>query len=429
MKIKLFFPIIIIQIYLLITVILYEYGLWDFPTIDKVKLYGFIIVYHLTLFIGYVIGINIKVYKNINFSNEEKNIRLLKKILIIFFIILFLSLVRELGLNSLEIKPIINKIIEGIKNPSSGYYSKLNLDGSRVFLGKIGTVIMIIGAPISYLSPILIMIYFKKLNKKYKLLSLVIMLLYIGKFIATGTNKGIFDILIIGISLFLISNQKKFKKYMIILCFLIIALFSFNYILGSRSFGVNFDKNTKIANKISLKEKSELDAFIPKKIKKPLALLTTYLCQGYYGLSLSMEVESSYMLGVGQSLFLVDRISEITDIDKYTLQKKVEKKYGWDSRVQWFTMYSWIANDVGFIGVLFYMFFLGFIFALVYKDVLYNSNVIAKVFFCLLMIQFVFIPANNQLMVNMNSSFSIVFILILWVISKVNLRNWWIKNE
>ena len=119
-------------------------------------------------------------------------------------------------------------------------------------------------------------------------------------------------------------------------------------------------------------------------LKKPVILLSSYLCQGYYGLSLSMEVESTPMLGFGNSIFLVDQISQKYDINKYTLQKKVENKYGWNSRVQWFSMYSWIANDVGFIGVSLYMFLLGLFFALVYKDSIVNDNIIAKVLFSFL---------------------------------------------
>ncbi|MBN9647140.1 hypothetical protein J0L31_09090 [Terrisporobacter glycolicus] len=428
MRNKKLLPMILIQLYLFITLILFVIGPWDFKVNNMVNLILLLFIYQVFLLYGYFIGINgIKVGRNVSFNCEKSNIKLFKKLMIFYTFVLLIEVTRSLGLTSISISQIIEKFIIGIKNPQSGYLSKLEVNNSNVFLGSIGTIIMFIASPISYAMMPLIIYYFKQLDKKYKILASFIICLNLTKYIATGTNKGIFDFVIIYISYILLKylknktstiNKNKIKMFTIIIVLCSILFTTFSHMIGSRAFGTYLNSGSKLASTVSIDDDSILMSLTPTILKKPVILLSSYLCQGYYGLSLSMEVESTPMLGFGNSIFLVDQISEKYDINKYTLQKKVENKYGWNSRVQWFSMYSWIANDVGFIGVSLYMFLLGLFFALVYKDSIVNDNIIAKVLFSFLLIQFIFIPANNQLMLTMNSTISTIFFTILWFISK-----------
>lgn len=433
-KAKKFTPLILVESYLVFTVLFFIGGPWDFKVINPIKLYGSLFLFQSLLAVGYYMGIKyIRVGKNISFNNEEKNIKIVQILMPIYFIILLIDITRSLGLLAISLKGIIDSLIYGINNPALSYYAKLDITQSNIFLGKLGTIIMFIGSPLSYLLLSLIILYYKKMNSRYKFFSIVLIGMYAIRYIATGTNKGVFDIIIIIISvIFLkgsiqtgnnidvkkVKQKKSMKKYLSMFMLIIFGIMFFNYMIGSRSFGVNLSDETRIGDRVPLKENPTLLKVLPAPFVKPTILLSTYLTQGYYGLSLSMEVPVTPMLGAGSSMFLVDQVSTITDINQYTLQQKVQNRYGWDSRVQWFTMYSWIANDFGFIGVGFYMFLLGFFFSIIYKDALKNDNIIAKVLFALLMIQFFFIPANNQLMVNMNSFFSTIFTFILWGVSK-----------
>ncbi|MEG0293028.1 hypothetical protein [Enterococcus sp.] len=437
-------PLLFIEFYLSLTVLLLIIGPWDFEITNPVKLYGSLFVYQILLAVGYFIAMKyINVKKNVAFCNEVKNIKLIKILMPIYFVILLIDITRSFGLSSISLTGIIERLIYGIQNPALSYYAKFDVTQSNIFLGKFGTILMFIGSPISYLLLSLLILYFKKFNLKYKIFTVIIISMYLIRYIATGTNKGVFDIIIILISVVFLSvlqkkNEEKVendflrkntKKYVTILLLFIAAATFFNYMIGSRSFGVNFSKDTKIGEMVPLKEKSLLLDVLPDPLDKPAVLLSSYLTQGYYGLSLAMQVPVTPMFGVGSSMFLVDQISERIDIDKFTVQKKAEKKFGWNSRVQWSSMYSWIANDVGFIGVGIFMAVLGMAFGLVYKDIMVNNNLIAKVLFTFLMIQFFFVPANNQLTVNMNSYSSTVFTVFLWIISKKGLFiTKWIKK-
>lgn len=428
---KKFTPLLFVELYLSFTILLFLIGPWDFRITNPGKLYGGVVIFQLLLALGYYVGIKyIKIEKNTLFRNDSRNLKFVKILMPIYFIVLLIGIPRSLGLSSISIKLIFEKLMFALENPALSYYSKMDITQANVFLGKLGTIIMFLGSPISYVLLALMMLYFDKMSRFYKAFSLVLISMYVINYVATGTNKGVFDIIIILISVIFIKSftkkttkkKRSTKIYIRIFVLIFVGLLSFNYMIGSRSIGTNLGNNSRIGEQIPLKQDSVLLKVLPQPLEKPTVLLSTYLTQGYYGLALSMEVPSTPMLGAGGSMFIVDQVTKSGyDINQYTLQQKVQDKFGWHSRVQWFTFYSWIANDFGFIGVGIYMFLLGLIFALVYKDILLHNNIIAKVIFALLMIQFFFVPANNQLMVNMNSFFSTIFIFIMWYLSKTKI--------
>lgn len=154
-------------------------------------------------------------------------------------------------------------------------------------------------------------------------------------------------------------------------------------------------------------------------LKKFWVSFSAYFTQGYYGMSQAMTVSWTPMFGVGNSMFLVDFLSEhVYDIDQFTYQMKIEEAYGWGSDVQWHSMYTWLANDVSFLGVIFVMFFIGMLFAMMFKDAVKNQNIFAQlsVFYFILMM--VFIPCNNQIAQRPDTLFSFILIVICWFLSK-----------
>lgn len=431
-------PIIFIQIYLTFTVLLFVFGPWNFKLKNYPMLITLLIIYQGFMFIGYFVGINTIKLKNKTFDIDYcKILKLVKPLIIIYILVMTLDITRSLGLQSISIKGIIEKFMIGLNEPSTAYYAKAQINESNVYLGKIGTIIISIFSIVSYGMIPIIINYYKTFTMKWKLISLFAILLQVVKYVGTGTNKGIFDIFIFFMVYLLINNMqnrigniknKKIKKlktnnkkmYLIIFICLIILLSTFTKFIGSRSFGANLSQNTTIGGIVTLKEDEQnIVNHMPNGLKKPTILLSSYLCQGYYGLGLSLDIdEKDYMMGVGNSLFLVDQL----DLNEYTLQKKVEDKFGWDSRVQWFSMYSWIANDLGFLGVALFMFLFGMFTAITYKDSILNNDILSKILFNFCIIQVLFIPANSQMTSNINSTLSFTFFFLIWVLYKFNKR-------
>ncbi|GAL24283.1 hypothetical protein JCM19239_3986 [Vibrio variabilis] len=124
--------------------------------------------------------------------------------------------------------------------------------------------------------------------------------------------------------------------------------------------------------------------------------LTVYLTQGYKGVSLSLNEPFDSTYGVGHSLFLQRLFEDHLgfDIRSKTYQRKITEY--WHENIFWHSAYSYFANDVSFYGVIVVMLLLGYYFSMVVHAALLDDNFIAKSLLPLFAIMFLYMPANNQ---------------------------------
>ena len=224
-------------------------------------------------------------------------------------------------------------------------------------------------------------------------------------------NKGIFDIVIIIFVSLLINAfssqdfdrnrviKKSIRKTFRITFLLVIVamtIFGINSISRSQSDTISYfipltnvyaDPNNIILN------------LFPKFIHKPLLSFFSYLTQGYYAVSLGMNLPFKSGYGFGHNMFFISNLKDYLNIDIWsnTYMVRISERYMWDSLIHWHSFYSWIANDVSYIGVPIVMFFMGVFLSYIWKDTIINQNPFAGVIFTLLTIEFIYIPANNQI--------------------------------
>ncbi len=147
-----------------------------------------------------------------------------------------------------------------------------------------------------------------------------------------------------------------------------------------------------------------------------LEMLTAYVAQGYYGLSLALKEDFSSTYGLGHSAFLMSAFTKAFDDSAYrrSYLAKVSDE-GWDDKSQWSTIFPWLASDVSFPAVPVVMAVFGFFAGRAWKSaVLYKSDAGALVFLFLSLFV-VYMPANNQLAQTLDSYFAFLFWLILWL--------------
>ena len=402
--------------------LLYEFGVWDFQTNETFKFYLYIVLYQIALFFGYFSGINqktnkIKTYKFLRVSR-------LNILFIINLFMLLLNVLRMSGSSAFSIPYLINKFITGIANPSSGYYEKFLVNQSNVFLGSIGTAILSVWGLFSFAVIPLGFYYFKNLKRLGKGLFYSNILLAICSSIVIGTNKRIFDTVLAFVTYLLInkirSNKKDTSKpkgfYLKIFIIFLVFINVFDFFIGSRAFGTYWDQSFyKLGGLVAVNNNSILFKIFPSSYHGLLASICTYLCQGYFGFSLTIGMSSSLMRGLGSSLYIVDRL----DLNYLTLQYKAESMYGWNSRVQWASIYSWIANDVGHIGVIFVMFLIGYLFARLYKECVETPTPVSYVLMNFMVITLFFIPCNFQVLQDLTSIVGLIFFMLLWLLSHI----------
>jgi hypothetical protein len=149
--------------------------------------------------------------------------------------------------------------------------------------------------------------------------------------------------------------------------------------------------------------------------------LTYYLVQGYYGFSLILNLDLEWTFGFGNSDFLQRNLLLITgvDVSDITFQARVSEYW---SSAQWHSFYGQFANDVGFFGLIVFMFFLGYFLSRVWASVVYKNSFYGACLVPILGLLFIFLPANNQVFGYIDTLSYILFMSVFWFFEDKKIR-------
>ncbi len=447
------FPIYLTLCYLIATLIIYVLCPYNWPTKMPWLFYTLNILYIGALVGGYLFGQKHRLSLGL-IGWDEKKTDLLCLILsiasILNFLVYIITIFRSYGLGSLDFSTLFSEMGKGLKNPGYGYYMNYmrqqGAEGSEV-LG--GTLFTLFNLGWSFLkNPIIIlsMLYFKRLKSYGKIFTVSYLVLVVIYYISIGTNIQFFHVILLILLPVLLevfdlwhAGQMKPKKLikpivLTVTCFALLAGY-FGYMIQSRSSTYGYEVEDYTIGGIGIEPEEEEPTepvedpgqtpAVPTPTKQPANALeklwisgSSYLTQGYYGMSMALGENWTPMFGIGNSMFLVNLISNsIYDVDQFTYQVKLEK-YGWDSDVRWHSIYTWIANDVSFFGVIIVMALIGLLFGMMFKDAIRVKNPFARasVFFFILMM--LFIPCNNQVGQTADNLLGFLTLIGLWLICK-----------
>jgi len=403
---KKFLPLIFCELYLLFTIILFFYGPIEYNIHNRELFFFYLFLYHSLTILGYILGVNIKIYR----KNYTTNIvRIIMGYPFLTFLALLSSLLSNANLtmsNSLFPSNLIDLLKNGFNVESIGqaYFEKIQLIDS--FQGnKLQNIFFFFIAWPKVIYIPYIIYNWEKFNFNRKVLSLIIISIPVLSGISTGTNKPIFDFVLLfffSLSIFFVSNQIKYnnffflkRKFFLIISILAIFffLYFFNTAMKSRNVDLDFIEITSSLGDIKVKN----NVVENSKENNVNIWLANYLVQGYYGFSLALDQNFTTTFGFGNSPFLSRQFEWITGISlkNRTYQYKIDNL--WSESVQWHTFYSQFANDFHFLGVSVLLFFIGFFMAITWKSIFLFSNYFALLLMPLYFEMFIFIPANNQI--------------------------------
>ena len=431
--ISLKFPIILSVFYLVFSLFVYIICPYNWPTQQPVLFYSLNILYILALYLGYMVGQRQSVSLQLIEWNEEKTDKLMKvvSVLVIFNVLFYIiNIFRSYGFATFDFLGLFKEMSVGLQNPGLGY--KLNylrqqtLDGPNVIGGTAFTVLNLGWGFIKNIVIILAMIFFKKLKLYGKIFTIIYLGLVVVYYISIGTNiQFLHVLLLVEIPVIVETFQKWHKKeinykaiiklvvFILVGCILLLSYFG--WMMESRSAASGYD----IADYEIGGLKPNEDVPVPSgKLMNLWYSFSSYLTQGYYAMSQALSLEWTPMFGLGGSMWVVDIISNnIYDIDPFTYQVKLEQ-FGWDSDVRWHSMYTWLANDFSFYGVILAMFFIGLLFGGMFKDAIKNKNpfALASIFFFMLMM--IFAPCNNQVGQTNENLCPFVLLILIWILCK-----------
>ncbi|MGM7702962.1 hypothetical protein ACSVDE_14625 [Pseudalkalibacillus sp. Hm43] len=433
-------PLILVESYIIFTIILYVFGPWEWQTENPISFYMLLFGYNLAFILGYFLSANKKRKSNPNYIFSQQTqlkfksliLNYLKIAIYIYLIFTILNCIRVTGLQYLNPVAYFNEVLNGLKNPALQYHEKFTYNSGNLYGGSVLSYINVLISPLIYPVVPLSIFYFKDLKIMQKTVVFFSILLEVSRWIAIGTNKGIFDIAIIIVTVLLIKNiisrlhsrvkiKRNFTKFKT-LALIIFPLYFFVNAISDRLGGSKVIYSRYI-NNTGINPDSLLMIITPDYLKTALILLSSYLTQGYYALSLATNIPFTPMFGIGNSMFLIDNFQGIfkENFFEHTFQEKLTV-YGWDPFVQWHTFYLWIANDVSLFGVIFVMFFIGYVYATIWKDVLLYSNPIAIVLMSLYSIMFAYISANNQVLTYPTTFLAFWGLTFYWVITRKRYR-------
>lgn len=383
-KIK-WLPIVLVLIFLIFSEVLFWLGPIQYDVSNNFGLCCYLALLNFALYRGYRRGITH--YKS---RPSSLSINTINLIIIIGFINCLYSLIYTFSIRGLSVS--INTIVSAFFDSGSAYHTDVIQEKSTTFLtitGPFAAAIIPLGVA-----------NWRKIVRPLRVIVAISILLIIVKWFGIGTRKGIFDIFIVlGISLLAKKNVYLFessnKKRIIFSSIIFVIIFLSYFVISnlSRS-GLSAEEIQFVS--ISSEVRSGYET-LPVWLLYALNSITSYLTQGYYALAKSLEMGILPLSPGGSNWFLINFLKGLgSDPTAGTYMYKLEQ-YGIDMSINWHTAYVWIANDITFIGVPFFIYFIGYMFARTWCECVYDKNDISYIMLSFFTISVVYLFANNQL--------------------------------
>lgn len=431
-------PLILVEIYLLFTVYLAFYGPVNWGFENEPELLTYIFLYHLAFIFGYVWCVYRQPVKGESVNGKvELSFLVVKYYWVILFFAFLGSMIFFKNItmsDSFVPVGIYDSIKLGILNPALAR----NLYAEKLFSGEYKgstylTACMLFLSVFKYCLVPIIVFKWTSLSLVKRILGIVVAIIPLLGGVAMSLSSINFAYFFtISVCLFVIfmsegkdEGVKGLKNRKgVILSLFFMCLFSFWQFYSVKS-GTNlysvvvsgekpatFDYLS--ANKVTFKrETGEYKGVAYDFYEK----ISVYICQGYKGMSLSLNENFDSTYGVGHSIFLQRVFEDYLgfDVRSRTYQRKITDR--WDENIYWHSAYSYFANDVSFYGVTLIMFAIGFYFAKVVYAALIMGDFFAKLLLPLFALMFLYFPANNQVFSFLESMMSYWVLTLIFAIS------------
>lgn len=280
-----------------------------------------------------------------------------------------------------------------------------------------------VAAPFTFCVLPMAVIYWPRLSGKNRFLAILVVLVSIDFSILRGTTRELADLAVIAMSALLVSLGRtsvstganfstaigRHWKALALAPLLVFAV-TVSLIgrtearLGGKNSICLADSGACVTNEQPYASMSDATFF-------GLATVSGYLGQGYYGLTLTANKPFDSTLGVGHSpavgaLFLMLGGNKEHLDRAYTARAERD---GWSDATQWSTLLSWISNDIGLAGALFFVVILGALWGRAWINATHGNDDRSAVYFCAIMMMIFYLPANNQMMGSFDNYFTLVF--------------------
>lgn len=426
---KKYYPLLIVEIYLIFTLLIFFFG----PVVFNYRNKPFFIILMFLYHAGFVAGYIYACRKKFICRPASREVYSAKKFWILFVagVIGVVATYNNLMLSETFIPyDFFKNLTRGISEPGLVYAERMsNMEqglnsGSRLF--------NILSIFFSF-AKLLFIFYFIFFWGELKIIKKAFCIFYCFMFLSSGVSAGVNSVVFIFVIFSLISffvvfyieESKYFKVSMYIsLVILLIPVLSFGNIMSQRGGGFEYFVSTSPLGDISLKTSFELDnnSSLIDFLYYSLVWLNYYLVQGYYGFSLIIDLDWNWTFGFGNSEFFQRQFSLVTgfDISNLTYQNRIT--HLWDKSAQWHSFYGQFANDFGIYGLIIMMVVLGYHFSMVFQSAIVEKSFYAAALLPIFAIMFIFFPANNQVFAFIDMISYFIFVNIFWFLDHKRIK-------
>lgn len=396
--------------FLIFTEILFFIGPIEYGIKNKLLLIAYLLILNVSLYIGYKKG---ETFHKVKLRGSITTIK------IIIFLALPLELIKMMSMwgliEGISISTIFEKVYVGVVSPGDAYANNF---GKTTYLSYLAMIM----SPITFSAIPLGVYYWNKLHFSSRFFLILIIFLEIFIWLGMGTRKGLLDIIIIiAFTLILkkpeiiLEGKSRLRLRMGLIIVISTFLFYFTYSIISR-FGEESLSSIKFLTQDNLKASYYMN-YSPYFII-PLSYLTSYLCQGYEALSHALDIGILPLNPMGISWFTIQVAENFGyDVSQNTYMYIIESNTGFGMSMNWHTAYVWLANGLSFIGVPFFIFYIGFLLARTWQDGISGKDIFAIPLNSLLILMVFYLFANNQIL-----SFSFIPFLFFFSMYIINFK-------
>lgn len=255
--------------------------------------------------------------------------------------------------------------------------------------------------------------------------SLVLLIAYFMLF--RGTQKTLGDVFILCASAVLIkmytSKRKRQRNWKgMALLFLMVISFAIVLatIMGRRiSYlgSIGYDAFKLHTNFWDVDTNYPILSLLSEDTMLGFACLVFYLCNGLCGLSYCLASPFTWTYGLGTFPDLADILSRRFGIDVYenTYMYKAYETFGWHHSEQWHTLFPYLASDWTFIGAIVVMGLAMYVYATCWMEILEKKNKESIYLFSIMNIIWIYLPCNNQIFATRTTEIVFVISFIMWI--------------
>lgn len=415
----LYTPWKIFIIYIILTLLLNLFGPWEYIDYNK-----WLVIIYISLFLmmgtaAYSISIR-KISKKNNIKNYKykKHINVLSvtKISILISLILYSYMILE------------SILLFGIPDNIDNVFRIMNYSyNDKEFTFRLSYWLYTYLAVFDIFAKTLGLYMFKRLSILFRIILVITYILsFIYIILYDGNQKIIGDIIIYTLSILMVIYFKnnvriKFKFVFLSITALTMIIYFFVANLTERIAQWGWVPYT-----IDLRAFANYDhwmiRYLPEDLKIGGITIFNYISNGYYGLSLCLQLPFQWSMGFGSSFAFTNILTQRLNISSSSYAQpypeRMTEVFRYDGYANWNTIFPWLASDFTFFGALIMVCIFIYIYAIAWYKIINFDNWISLVLFAHLNIFLLYIPNNNQLFQTKTSFVATIIIFVLWFIWK-----------